>query len=432
MVTETELDTLRQTYEISLRQMRTFLDAQARMLDVTEDEAAEAREEIERIAEALSPGMVDEKRKASPAGTSQMTNRQLADAIIRHVKSRLRRLQAAQRGNRDADKTRGQLEAENTRLREHVTRLERELAERERLVRQEQARSATFQQALEDAHRRLGLIPGAPKPGEEGSAPGQSILPPERLPEWMQKWRREQTHERDLGLLRVLAETGVARRADAAQLFGAQEGVDPEAGSVARAFSRCSKLGLIELVEARSGTSGSSIHHLVLLTEQGRDACRLLLGLEPVPSQTAELLARHKSPEHALLNLEAADLLREAGYAVDLFPGQVRLPGEPYERTFAPDLSASLHGRTIFVEVERGVGGGVGERDRKWRNYYQATGGEFYVIVPDHKAMEAVRGEIQYWANREKLVLWMSSISDVRGKGKQGDEIWTFKRGQPG
>ena len=49
MVTETELDTLRQTYEISLRQMRTFLDAQARMLDVTEDEAAQAREEIERI-----------------------------------------------------------------------------------------------------------------------------------------------------------------------------------------------------------------------------------------------------------------------------------------------------------------------------------------------------------------------------------------------
>ena len=47
------------------------------------------------------------------------------------------------------------------------------------------------------------------------------------------------------------------------------------------------------------------------------------------------LLERHVSPEHTLLNLQAADVLREAGYQVNLTPPDVNLPDGGL---FKPDL----------------------------------------------------------------------------------------------
>jgi hypothetical protein len=413
--------------------LKTLLDAQARLREVAEQTAAEAREQLERVAEALCPQVVDELRLADPLGLGQVTARALADDIIRNVRRRLSRLDRAEVAGRSADQQYGDARRELLRLREENARLEAELHEAQQLVQGRELKETVLQQSLEDAQRRLEVASevAAPESVAPSAAPSPptaaTAVSPGQLPEWVQKWQQQKTYERDLALLLVLAETGVARRTKAAEKLAS--GLDlrtSRGGSISRLFQRCSdRLGLIEQIEVPTEVSGRATH-LVRLTERGRDACRLLLRVEPAPSRTTELLKRHKSPAHALLNLEAGDLLRAAGYEVDLFPGQVELPDS---RIFAPDLTASRHGRTLFVEVERETPKNLDQRNRKWRNYYDATGGEFYVVVPDRRALEKVRGEILFWASRKSLVLWMPVISEA--KGKEGEAVWLFKRGEP-
>jgi DNA-binding PadR family transcriptional regulator len=227
-----------------------------------------------------------------------------------------------------------------------------------------------------------------------------------------------------LTLLRILAETGVARRSVAAGMFAEEQGIQsPGSGTVSRAFQRFERKELIELIRAKSETVGSGTYYLIRLTEKGRDACRMLLGRDAVPSQFAELLERHKTPEHTLLNLEAGDLLREAGYEVDLFPSETILPGD---RLVAPDLSAlSPYGELLLVEVERDTK--KHDRRRKWEKCRDANGGALYVVVANESALNKVKSEILFWAGRSPLKLWMSSISD--DMGKQGEDVWSFKRG---
>ena len=225
-------------------------------------------------------------------------------------------------------------------------------------------------------------------------------------------------------LLRILAETGVARRSVAAEMFAQKcEIQSPGSGAVRRAFQRFERKELAELIKAKSETVGSGMYYLIRLTEKGRDACRMLLDQEAVPSKTTELLARHKTPEHALLNLEAGDLLREAGYEVDFFPSQVNLPDG---RRAVPDLSAvSPHGEILLVEVERDTE--KHDRRRKWVNCRDANGGALYIVVANESALTRIKSEILFWAGRDPLKLWMTSVTDARGK--QAEDVWIFKRG---
>ncbi len=48
------------------------------------------------------------------------------------------------------------------------------------------------------------------------------------------------------------------------------------------------------------------------LSEYGRLAYWLVAGTDPIQNEYDALLARPVSPEHTLLNLQAADVLREA------------------------------------------------------------------------------------------------------------------------
>lgn len=421
---EHELELSRQEYEISLRQLRSMLDARVSVQRAAEQNAALVEGELKRIAEALCPGMIDDIRKADPAGLDSVDTVELVNAIIRDVSHRLSQMDVAEATGRSVAGMYDDVLAKSARWREEAERLERELNEAQARINRTESRMAVLQQSLESAQRRLG---DATAPVFERRAGDVS---PDRLPEWMQKWKRQSTYKRDAVLLRVLAETGAPRRLDVAELFAERISVEPRSGSVGRAFRRAVQRGVMELIEENeqrsSGTAGAG-SRLIRLTEQGRDACRLLLGKDPAPSQASELLSRHKSVAHTLLNLEAADLLRDAGYEVDLFPGQIELPDN---HLFVPDLVALLAGQTLFIEVERAVHKNRKERNRKWANYYAATGGRFHIVVPDKEALETIKSEILFWAGRRDLTLWMINLSDAKGQNKRGSAVWSFKRGK--
>jgi len=406
--------------EVTERQLRSLLDAQTALRKRAEEIARQARAALERVAEALCPEAVDRARQVNPSGLSSLSPDDLAALIIREVGSRLRRLEIAGASGQSLEAALADARAQADRLRDEVAALRRELAS-ERAARQAaETRAAALERMAERGVTPSAPPPPAPMPLPKAPSPPppptadadeerplaspapEVAVRPELLPAWMQEWMSTKFFDRDRAALWVLGSTGVARRMDASALVAQAFGVEPGSGSISRTFERLRKMELIEAVEANLTTEerGSATWHLYRLSPKGEDTFRLLFGQPPAPSQTTLLLNRHKSPEHVLLILAAADLFTAAGWKADPLPDPVPLPdGSRYE----PDLVVVGETETLFVECERATVKNEAERAAKWRRCYQATHGDLCIVVPNAKALEAIRSEVLYWLNAQGL-----------------------------
>ncbi|MBN1814686.1 MAG: hypothetical protein JXA14_22795, partial [Anaerolineae bacterium] len=173
--------------------------------------------------------------------------------------------------------------------------------------------------------------------------------------------------------------------------------------------------------------TGGRFPDLVRLAERGQMAYWLLTGENPSVNEYDLLLERHVSPEHTLLNLQAADVLREAGYQVNLTPPDVNLPDGGL---FKPDLVLiDEQGSLLFVEVERDTDKNIEQRQAKWRNFYQASGGKMFVVCDNRSCMRNIRSEINYCLGNKQLVISLTNLADLQA-GKRGDEdsVWLEAR----
>lgn len=115
------------------------------------------------------------------------------------------------------------------------------------------------------------------------------------------------------------------------------------------------------------------------LAEKGELAYWLLTGEKAQTNEYDLLLQRHVSPEHTLLNLQAADIFREAGYEVNMTPPEIQLPDGGL---FKPDLVLTdMDGATLFVEVKRDTDKNIELRQSKWRNFHHASGGHLLILI---------------------------------------------------
>ena len=255
------------------------------------------------------------------------------------------------------------------------------------------------------------------------SASGPSA-PPE--PEWMVAWRQSETFERDASILKMIGETGLARRplidAQAAEILG----IKKAGGSIQALMSRLAGLNLVVIFrpwEADGAGTGGRFPDLVRLTDRGQMAFWLVTGHQPKINEYDLLLERHVSPEHTLLNLQAADLIREAGYQVNLTPPEIQLPNKGL---FKPDLVlVDENGATIFVEVERDTDKNIERRQSKWRNFYQAGGGHLYVVCENRTSMRNIRSEINYCLGNQQAIISLTNLAELQtGKRGDGDSVW--------
>jgi hypothetical protein len=372
-----------------------FFHAERELRLRAEEMYRSARQLLVSIAEALIPEVVDNMLKENPRRIEKMSDKELADLIVAEVKVKLTRLAELNIQARRFQEAQERLKG----LEEEVAALKGKLEE-ERGIRE----------ALET---RLALL----KISEE-KPPSE----PDVLPSFIREWQEEsgELFERDKIALLVLGSTGVARRMDASALVAKEFGVSPGSGSVTRAFERLKKYGLLETIEARLG---EEIWHLYRLTEKGKDAFRILFSSEPAPSQATLLLNKHKTPEHVILILKAADILNDAGYRADVLPPSLTLPdGSIYE----PDIVA-MGEKTIYLECEMGRAE-IGERLEKWRKCYMAGNGEIHVAVPNAEALRVVRSDILFSLTSLNLRPFTLRIMDVSQATKE--KLWQDVRTQ--
>lgn len=77
------------------------------------------------------------------------------------------------------------------------------------------------------------------------------------------------------------------------------------------------------------------------------------------------------------------------------------------------------------LEVERDVYKNLEQRQAKWRNFYQATGGRMFVVCDNRSCIRNIRSEINYCLGNKSFAVSLTSLADLHiGKRGEGDRIW--------
>lgn len=255
-------------------------------------------------------------------------------------------------------------------------------------------------------------------------------------PIWMQEWRSGRAFSKESAALILIGETGKCLRPSLVGMLAKKLNLAITNSSLSEAFSRLINFdtggGLIEVLEVfqQSGASTGGNHPDVLhLTDRGRLAYQFLTGTSSIENEYERLIRRHKTPEHTVLNIQAAEALVEfGGYRIaEQAPDIQLLDGG----LFIPDLVAvdQRNGEIIFVEVERDANKDRGARVRKWKNVLSATNGNIFVVCDNISCERAIQAEINQALGDARFNSHLTNLNSLRkGKRTQDGGIWLSVR----
>jgi hypothetical protein len=411
--------------EITVDQLRQLLGVQADLRQQAESRWQQAQRILVSLLESFAPEEV-ERRLKSGQPLDNLKVDELGQLISQQINIQLRKAQEVKNGSDKGDEMqvlKSQLliiQGEVDRLRVENRHLASETQnlgeERDGLINQ----LAALQQVSASQAQKTVPAPNGHYPAESNTQNNA------HEPDWMTAWRKEETFERDSTILRLLGETGLARRPIIELQAAERLGIRKAGGSLQAMFHRLEGLQLIELFRPWDGSgakTGGRTPDLLRLSEHGRLAYWLLAGTDPVQNEYDALLGRHISPEHTLLNLQAADVLREAEYQVNPFPPDIHLPDGSL---FKPDLVAiDPNGKTLYIEIEVEANKNHEQRQAKWHNAFQASGGEIYVFCDNRSCMRAIRSEINFSLGRQAGQCSLTNLVDLQaGKRSADGGIW--------
>ncbi|MCX6053686.1 MAG: hypothetical protein NTZ74_01995 [Chloroflexi bacterium] len=313
-----------------------------------------------------------------------------------HIRLRLAALQrkvAVKESEKEAANTRRDLETCLERYAE-LDRVFLELQERNRKLQQEFTALEAHLSALQQVQVRMSS-PGVP----QETVQAENVLPP---PDWLENWRRSRAYEKTSTAVLVMGESGLALRPSILQEMARRLSLsvdNPALNEVLRLPRNIRSEEVPVLIEEASGVPGQGSRAggyqpaVLRLTTEGRAVYRLLSGKEPAENQYELLLKHHSSPEHTILNIQAAQILAAEGYQVQILPQQVQLSnGE----TYIPDLIAveKENGVIRFIEVERDAYKEGISRKKKWIKVHEASHGNLFVFCDNLNCQRIVQGEI--------------------------------------
>jgi hypothetical protein len=403
---------LRVQAELRAESERKWQRAQQAMVGLLESFAAEEVERrlrhgepldnlpAENLVDLVSEQVILRLQKAQEKERQENQHGRDISQLSQHYERTCRDLQSEQENNR-------KLAVERDALAQEVTWLKNQLAALQQ-VQETQVRHTTGQALPAHQASTTAAPPAAVEPG------------------WMNEWRQASTFERDSGVLVMIGETGLARRPLIADQMAKIFGIQKPGGSVIASFSRLLDGGWLEKYtpwkEDGAGSGGRN-PDLLRLTEKGKFAYWLLTQCQPAPNEMEALLARHVTPEHTLLNLQAADILRGVGYEVDPQPPDIALPDGGL---FKPDLLLrDAEGKVCFVEVEADAQKNRSDRLSKWHNFYHASGGSLYVVCDNRRCMKSIISELNLALGNRPATTHLTNLAELQsGQRGQDGSIW--------
>ncbi len=260
----------------------------------------------------------------------------------------------------------------------------------------------------------------------QATTPKDAESPPadHTAPEWFSSWKGGRGFENEAILVRLLGDSGISRRPALVDLANKTNQISPS--TFHSALDRLLERGLVKKVDAtgqeRAGNSPEpsasgpdekplSID-ILLLTDLGQEAYQRLTGKPPSESEFS-IFNHHSSPEHAILILEAADVLMAEGYQI--LQRDVRNIDLPNGASVRPDLAVKdPDGQVVFIEVERDTYKGSARVD-KWRNLHAATGGKLYIVCDTHACLCSVRNETNEVLDKLAYTRWLTDLRSLRG-----------------
>jgi hypothetical protein len=410
--------------EITIDNLRQLLSIQTELRELAELRWRKGQRALVSLLETFAPEEADRRLKSGQPLDSLAVD-ELEQLVRHHVGARVNHHARSNPGRKsdslelDLQKKQAELNdlrVENTKLRSRIEQLEEENQKLRSQV-------VALQQVTEDEQLHQANIPGDKV---ESIEKGQ----PRSEPDWMLEWRRSDSFDRDASVLKMIGETGLARRplieVQAAELLG----IKKAGGSIQALITRLTNLGVIQVFrpwQDEGAGSGGRLPDLVRLTDLGEIAVWLLSGKKAVKNEYDLLIERHVTPEHTLLNLMAGEVLREAGYAVNLMPPDIKLPDGAI---FQPDIVLrDEQGTVLYVEVEREANKDIEQRQAKWRNFHQASGGVMYVFCDNKSGMNRIISEMNYALGNRSAIIFLTNLAELQaGKRGNGDSIWLKTR----
>ena len=383
------------------------LVALLRFLDQDYDESCEkATRPLDSFSDDDLAYLIHVRLRAMQGNSSKKGAQSEIIEVKRSLQELSQKFAELERENADLLEANKGIQAENTNLNSHLSAL---------------------RQAQRDV---LTHGPSEVKPTEEISVvPDNSHL----LPDWIKVWRESKTFEKTSTAILVIGETGKALRPSISKEMARRLSLSTDNGSLEEAISRLlssdegSHPILVERIEAMPGqgsSSGGNNPDILRLNDEGKIAYQVLSGQIPKENEYNRLLRCHSSPEHTILNIQAVEILAEAGYLIKAQAQEIQLSNGS---TFIPDIIAvdQASGELIFVEVERDVNKGQTARKQKWMNLYEASNGNLYVFCDNLSCQRAVQGEINLVLGGLAFNSFLTNLHGLRiGKRSENGEIW--------
>jgi hypothetical protein len=184
-------------------------------------------------------------------------------------------------------------------------------------------------------------------------------------------------------------------------------------------------LELIDLDLEPGGSAGGNNPDVIRLTESGKIAYQLLKGRGAVECEFDRLRKKHSTPEHTILNIQAAEFLTEFGdYQIQDQAPEIQLQDGGI---FIPDIIAQdkKTGELVFVEVERDTHKDPGVRKRKWLNLFEVSHGNLYVFCDNIRCERSILNEINRALGQRFYNSFLTNLHSLRN-GKRGNDgsIW--------
>ncbi len=250
----------------------------------------------------------------------------------------------------------------------------------------------------------------------------------------MKTWQASKVFEKSSTAILVMGETGMALRpsiikvmAKRLSLSEANKNLDEALNWLMTPEEEADPI-LIEEVDGipkEGSSSGGNPPDVLHLTEHGKVAYQALTGQVPKENEYDRMILRHSSPEHTILNIQAAEILVEEGYQLRGQAQEIQLAnGE----TLIPDIIASdpKNGEVIFIEVERDVNKDQMSRKQKWMKLFEASNGNLYVFCDNLKCQRAIQGEINVALGELAYNSFLTNLHGLRNekRSEKDGSIW--------